>query len=39
MEFENKAAFDRYTDSPAHRAWEKIYLLIREESQTHDVTN
>src|SRR5947209_4350192 len=25
MEFENKAAFDRYTDAPAHKNWEKIY--------------
>ncbi len=39
MEFENKAAFDRYTDAPAHRAWEKIYLPIHEVSSTHDVTN
>src|ERR1700729_2824178 len=39
MEFENKAAFDRYTDAPAHRAWEKIYLPIHEVSTTHDVTN
>jgi hypothetical protein len=39
IEFENRAAFDRYTDAPAHHAWEKIYLPIREESHTHDVTN
>ena len=39
MEFENKAAFDKYTDAPAHRAWEKLYLPIREASTTHDVTN
>lgn len=39
IEFENKAAFDRYTDAPAHKAWEKSYLTIREESHTHDVTN
>jgi len=39
MEFENKAAFDRYTDAPAHKNWEKIYLPIRQESRTHDVTN
>jgi hypothetical protein len=39
IEFENKAAFDRYTDAPAHKAWEKLYLPIREESSTHDVTN
>jgi ABC-type glycerol-3-phosphate transport system substrate-binding protein len=39
IEFESKAAFDAYTNSPAHRAWEKIYLPIREESQTQDLTN
>jgi hypothetical protein len=39
IEFENKAAFDAYTSSAAHRAWEKIYLPIREESQTQDLTN
>ena len=39
IEFENKAAFDKYTDAPAHRAWEKIYLPIHEVSTTHDITN
>jgi hypothetical protein len=39
IEFESRAAFDKYTDSPAHRAWEKLYLPIRESSTTHDVTN
>jgi len=39
IEFENPAALDRYADHPAHRAWEKIYLPIREQSTTHDVTN
>jgi len=39
MEFESKAAFDAYTNSPAHKAWEKIYLPIREESQTQDISN
>jgi hypothetical protein len=39
IEFENKAAFDRYTDAPAHKAWEKLYLPIREESTTHDISN
>ena len=39
MEFESKAAFDAYTNSPAHKAWEKIYLPYREESQTQDITN
>ena len=39
IEFENKAAFDVYTDAPAHKEWEKVYLPIREESATHDLTN
>jgi len=39
MEFEDQAAFDKYADDPAHRAWEKSYLAIREESRTQDVTN
>ena len=39
IEFENRAAFDKYTDAPAHRAWEKLYLPIHEVSTTHDITN
>jgi hypothetical protein len=39
MEFEDKAAFDKYADHPAHQAWEKIYIPVRAESTTHDVTN
>lgn len=39
IEFESKAAFDAYTNNPAHKAWEKTYLPIREESRTQDVTN
>jgi hypothetical protein len=39
IEFENKAAFEAYTNHPAHKEWEKIYLPIREESRTQDVTN
>ncbi len=39
MEFESKAAFDAYGDSPAHKQWEKVYLPLRGESRTHDVTN
>jgi ABC-type glycerol-3-phosphate transport system substrate-binding protein len=39
IEFENKAAFDAYTSSPAHKAWEKLYLPYREESYTQDITN
>jgi hypothetical protein len=39
MEFKDQAAFDAYGDHPAHKAWEKIYLPIRQVSTTHDVTN
>src|SRR5499426_4619370 len=39
MEFKDQAAFDAYAEHPAHRDWEKIYLPIRELSQTHDITN
>jgi Stress responsive A/B Barrel Domain len=39
MEFADQAAFDVYTDHPAHRKWEGIYLPIREQSRTHDITN
>ncbi len=39
MEFESKAAFDAYADSPAHKQWEKVYLPLRGESRTTDVTN
>jgi ABC-type glycerol-3-phosphate transport system substrate-binding protein len=39
LEFENKAAFEAYTNSPAHKAWEKLYLPFREESNTQDISN
>jgi hypothetical protein len=39
IEFADKAAADRYVDHPAHRAWEKIYLPIRAESTSHQITN
>lgn len=39
MEFESKAAFEAYTNSPAHKTWEKLYLPLREESNTQDITN
>jgi hypothetical protein len=39
IEFESQAAFARYADHPAHRAWEKIYLPIRARSYSHDITN
>jgi hypothetical protein len=39
MEFKDQAAFDAYTKHPAHKKWEEIYLPIRDQSQTHDITN
>jgi len=39
MEFRDEAAFKNYAASPAHKDWENIYLPVREESRTHDVTN
>jgi hypothetical protein len=39
MEFESKKAFEDYTNSPAHKGWEKLYLPYREESNTQDITN
>lgn len=39
IEFADQAAFDKYAHNPAHQAWEKIYLPIRGESRTHDITN
>ena len=39
IEFEDQAAAERYADHPAHKAWEEIYLPIREESTSHQITN
>ena len=39
MEFENKKAFEAYADHAAHKEWEKMYLEIRDQSTTHDITN
>jgi hypothetical protein len=39
MEFESEAALGQYADSPAQKAWYEVYLPIREESRTHDITN
>jgi uncharacterized protein (DUF1330 family) len=39
MEFESEDALKKYTDSAAQQWWYKIYLPVREESRTHDVTN
>jgi hypothetical protein len=39
MEFADEAAFKAYTDSPAQLEWYKVYLPIRGESTTFDITN
>jgi hypothetical protein len=39
MEFESEAALKKYADSPAQKWWYEIYMPIREESHTHDITN
>ncbi|MFN7928385.1 MAG: Dabb family protein [Blastocatellia bacterium] len=39
MEFTNEAALEAYTKHAAHDEWYKIYLPIRQESRTHDVSN
>ena len=39
IEFESRAAADAYVDHPAHRAWENIYLPIREQSRSVQITN
>lgn len=39
IEFKDEAAFKAYTDAPAHKEWEKIYLPLRGQSTTHDISN
>ena len=39
MEFESEEALKKYADSPAQKQWYEVYMPIREESRTHDVTN
>ncbi len=39
MEFASEAAFKDYTDSAAQKEWYKVYLPIREQSTTFDITN
>jgi hypothetical protein len=39
MEFRDEKALKDYTDSPAQKEWYKVYLPIRGESTTHDITN
>ena len=39
MEFESEEALKKYADSPAQKQWYGVYMPIREESRTHDITN
>lgn len=39
MEFRDAAALKAYADSPAQKEWYELYIPIREQSRTHDVTN
>ena len=39
MEFVDEAALKAYTDSDAQKEWYKVYLPIRGESTTFDITN
>jgi len=39
MEFSDEAALKAYADSAAQKAWYKVYIPIREESTTFDITN
>jgi len=39
MEFESEEALKKYAGSPAQKKWYDLYMPIREESRTHDITN
>jgi antibiotic biosynthesis monooxygenase (ABM) superfamily enzyme len=39
MEFESEKALADYANSPAQKKWYEVYLPIRDQSITHDVTN
>lgn len=39
MEFESEASLQKYSGSEAQKAWYKVYLPIRAESTTHDISN
>lgn len=39
IEFANEEALKTYADHPAHKKWEEIYIPIRAESRTHDISN
>src|ERR1700737_4497138 len=39
MEFASEDALTKYADSPAQKKWYDVYMPIREESRTSDITN
>ena len=39
MEFESQEALKKYENSAAQKWWYELYLPVREDSRTHDVTN
>lgn len=39
MEFADEAALKNYADSDAQKKWYEVYLPIRAQSTTHDITN
>lgn len=39
MEFADEAALKGYSESEAQKNWYKVYLPVRDHSNTHDVTN
>ena len=39
MEFASEDALKKYADSSAQKQWYEVYMPIREESRTSDITN
>ncbi len=39
LEFENRAAADRYAEDPAHAEWSKKFLALREASISPQISN
>lgn len=39
MEFASEDALAKYADSPAQKKWYEVYMPVRQESRTSDITN
>jgi antibiotic biosynthesis monooxygenase (ABM) superfamily enzyme len=39
MEFSSEDALQKYAGSPAQKKWYEVYMPVREESRTSDITN